>query len=65
MTEVQKKFINSYPTKDYMLKHKDAVKICIFFLQDWGGLSLTKSDLEFICSEFKHKCYIGSDKWEK
>ena len=65
MTEAQIKYINRYPASNHMLKHKDAVKLCINFLQNWGEYLLTQSDIEYICNEYKKKCYIGSEKWEK
>lgn len=62
MTDVHKKYIRQYDTADYLLKHKDAVEICVEFLIREGA-EIDLEYLELICSEFEQKCYIGSDKW--
>ena len=62
MTDAQKKYIKHYDTANYLLKHKDAVEICVEFLID-EGVEVDLDYLGLICSEFEQKCYIGSDKW--
>ena len=63
MTDAQKRLIKKYPTANYMLKHKDAVMVCLDLLQKWLEKEISLQDLEYICGEFEQKCYIGSDKW--
>ena len=53
--------INNNHAGEYFLKHKDAVRICVGILEDY--MTLDKTDIEWICSEFEQKCYIGSNKW--
>ena len=55
--------INKYPTAEYLLKHKDAVKLCVDFLINWGNKDLTHEDIKYICSEFEKKCYVRSNTW--
>ena len=55
-------YVNNYPTADFFIKHKDAVKVCVNILEDY--IDIDEVDLDWICAEFRQKCFVNSDKWE-
>ena len=62
MTELQKKIIRSYPSADCLLKHKDAVTLCVQFLIS-EGVEVDTNYLDTICQFYENRCYIGSKNW--
>ena len=63
MTESQFKQTNDCPAADYLLKHKDAVRLCIKYIAKWGNYECDMNDVNILCKAFAEKCYVGSDKW--
>ena len=62
MTEAQIKYLKNYPTADYLLKHKDAVGLCLQILKA-HGIEVEQKELQEICGQYGSKCYIRSKSW--
>ena len=62
MKKSQRKYANEHPSGDYLLKCKDAVKICVGILEDFTEID--ESDIDWIYDLFEKKCYANSNRWE-
>ena len=60
MNDEQRKQINNYQSSDNVIKHKDAVRICVEMLEEYTDIK--SEDIEWICSEFEQKCLVGEAK---
>lgn len=62
MNDEQRKQIKNYPSSELMIKHKDAVRICVEMLEEYTDIK--SEDIEWICSEFEQKCLVGQNAKE-